>query len=60
MPNDIKDDLIYGFMGIDPGKTGGIALISPEGDKYLAWKIPQPERDLWDLFSKIKEQTKRS
>jgi len=58
MPNAIKDDLIYGFMGIDPGKSGGIALISPEGDRYLAWKIPQTERDLWDLFSKIKEQTK--
>ena len=36
-------------IGIDPGKSGGIALVSD--DHRQAWKIPETERDLWELLA---------
>ena len=39
------------YIGIDPGKSGGIALI--HGDYYDAWKMPGTERDLWELLAHL-------
>ena len=36
------------LLGIDPGKSGGIALVS-EGWAQ-AWPMPDTERDVWDIF----------
>ena len=45
------------YLGIDPGKSGGIALVWEDAQLYEAWKIPESERDLWDLFNYTKEFT---
>ena len=39
------------YLGIDPGKAGGIALVWDDAQKYEAWKIPESERDLWDILN---------
>ena len=39
-----------GFMGIDPGKSGGIAIVFSDGLRSREWKIPDTERDLWEIF----------
>lgn len=36
------------WVGIDPGKSGGIARITDFG-VVEAWKMPETERDIWDL-----------
>ena len=39
------------FLGIDPGASGGIASLAVEGGQDLiAWKMPETERDTWQLF----------
>jgi len=45
------------YLGIDPGRAGGIALVWDDAQLYEAWKIPESERDLWDLFTYTKEFT---
>lgn len=37
------------FIGIDPGKNGGIATIDDDGTP-AAWKMPPTETDLWDIL----------
>jgi hypothetical protein len=37
------------YMGIDPGKAGGIAFISPDG-KAIAQSMPETPRDICDLL----------
>lgn len=37
------------IIGVDPGLSGGIALLTPDG--ATAWKIPETERDVWDLLN---------
>tara|TARA_Y100000361_G_scaffold35863_1_gene30292 strand:+ start:1162 stop:1608 length:447 start_codon:yes stop_codon:yes gene_type:complete len=44
------------YLGIDVGKSGGIAIVSEES--YDAWKIPESERDLWDLLKECKPSIK--
>ena len=41
-----------GIIGIDPGKSGGLALRSPSG--ILAVKMPPTERDLFELLREWK------
>jgi crossover junction endodeoxyribonuclease RuvC len=36
------------FMGIDPGKTGGISFT--DGNTITPYKMPQTERDISDIF----------
>lgn len=36
------------FLGIDPGASGGIAIINKEA---IAIKMPETARDIWDFFS---------
>ena len=38
------------YMGIDPGQSGGIAVISETGEPW-AEKMPETERDTWDIFT---------
>lgn len=39
------------FIGIDPGASGGIALLDDEGAQ--AWKMPDTEKDTQDLFEQL-------
>lgn len=41
------------FIGIDPGKSGGIAFL--RGSKIRAFKMPSTVRDIVDLFRKHAE-----
>ena len=38
-------------LGIDPGKSGGLALITGQG--VHLWKMPDTAIDLWTLFGEI-------
>lgn len=40
------------FIGIDPGMSGGIAWI--DGSNVGARKMPDTERDLWELFDYLR------
>ncbi len=43
------------FLGVDPGLSGGIAVIS---DRIVeAHRMPQTDRDLWDLITGIHSRT---
>lgn len=41
------------YIGIDPGKSGGIAWLSPSGQAY-ARKLPDTMRDLIDLLTELR------
>lgn len=45
----VIDQELYGYMGIDPGQGGGIAVLGPNSKCLFAVKIPQTERDVWEL-----------
>ncbi len=38
------------FVGIDPGKSGGIALIDSEDGTVTTWKMPGTEQDVLDVL----------
>lgn len=40
------------YVGIDPGATGGIAILYEVGG-IVAYKMPDTEHDLWELFQVI-------
>lgn len=40
------------YIGIDPGQSGGIAIIGP--GSINAVKMPETERDLWDVMKMAK------
>lgn len=41
------------YLGIDPGLSGGIALLSDDSTP-LYWKMPTTDRDLLDILSPIR------
>ncbi len=42
------------WLGVDPGATGGIARLG-DGLAPYAWKMPDTERDLSDLFRDLSQ-----
>jgi hypothetical protein len=46
------------FIGIDPGKTGAISLLTedPKGPVKL-WAMPKTPSDIWDFFAALAEVT---
>lgn len=38
------------YLGIDPGLSGGVAVV---GDVVEAYKMPATEKDLWDLITSL-------
>lgn len=38
------------YIGIDPGKSGGIAIIS--GDEIICYQMPNTEFDVWSIFER--------
>lgn len=39
------------YIGIDPGASGGIAIIDSSGEVLHCWKMPGTERDILECFS---------
>lgn len=46
------------YVGIDPGKQGGIATIDSEGKIFHYWEMPDSDYDLLKLFNTLSLQTK--
>jgi hypothetical protein len=44
--------LPFAYLGVDPGKSGGVALLTPDGSAFV-WKLPQTPKDQFDLFKDI-------
>jgi len=44
----------YLYMGIDPGKSGGIAFVS--SDYYEAYKMPSTEHDISELIEEFSDK----
>lgn len=40
------------FIGIDPGQSGGIAMVTDKGEG-AAWKMPETEQDVFDLLREL-------
>lgn len=53
MPKDCKTSLESGatkvFLGIDPGASGGFAVLSSSG-KVTTWKMPATKKEVWDML----------
>jgi hypothetical protein len=47
----VRDKMTY--IGIDPGKSGGIAVI--QGRKVECFRMPNTEKDGWSIFAENKE-----
>jgi len=41
------------YIGIDPGKTGGLVILPERGDKRIVTRMPVTERDIWNWFADI-------
>ncbi|MDO8795394.1 MAG: hypothetical protein Q7J25_12315 [Vicinamibacterales bacterium] len=39
------------FLGVDPGASGGIAILNDQGEILLARKTPETDQDLFELFN---------
>ena len=46
------------YIGIDPGKSGGIAMIQNYRINYFV--MPETERDIWDIFQAYSQGTIRA
>lgn len=38
------------YLGIDPGASGGIAVLAADGSVMSAFKMPETDRDLFDVL----------
>lgn len=56
-PSSRKNPQTRSYVGIDPGKQGGIVLISPIS--VVWWSIPETELDLWNVFTTVQALTCR-
>lgn len=46
------------FLGIDPGKNGGIALVDWDGSCLEILPMPETERETADIFSRAKAEVR--
>lgn len=56
MPKIPSPALATHYIGIDPGKKGGIACITPNDKGTLladTWEMPEGELDLWKIFQEL-------
>ncbi len=45
------------YIGIDPGKSGGIAVLDEGGRLMCACKIPATEKDVYDVIHEFRENS---
>lgn len=50
-------DKIY-FLGADPGKSGGIALVEQDNKSVLSFPMPETEKDISDIFEEHAQKIK--
>lgn len=43
------------YMGIDPGKSGGIATVAARGKLQGLYKMPSSDRELWELLESYRD-----
>lgn len=43
------------FLGVDPGKNGGFALIDESGNPLQCWDMPETDRDIFNSLCDIVE-----
>lgn len=53
-PNASSDSMKKAHIGIDPGQSGGIAVVA-SGRDPRAWKMPETERDVYDLIYSLRQ-----
>jgi crossover junction endodeoxyribonuclease RuvC len=41
------------YVGIDPGQSGGMAILSQSGTPLYVTKMPQTERDIWEWLREL-------
>jgi hypothetical protein len=51
MPKPPKRKTGWTYIGIDPGKSGGLVALSSAG--IVVTPMPGTERDVWDWFAAI-------
>lgn len=54
---DIKQRVMKRYIGIDPGKNGGIAVMQEDGEMLCVEKMPQTPQDLLSLLDEFKESS---
>lgn len=50
----MKNDIL--FIGVDPGKKGGIAFIHPKLDCYNAYPMPETRNQVYKLLQELKRR----
>lgn len=45
------------YIGVDPGASGGIAMIKDNGEMFLYAAMPQTERDIAEVFKAVSGST---
>jgi len=43
------------FLGVDPGKSGAMALVGPDGEHVSTVKLKETPRDVWDWLEGFTE-----
>lgn len=51
LPPDPERKPIMLFVGVDPGVSGGIAIIDSAGNPVLVTKMPETDRDVFNTFT---------
>jgi crossover junction endodeoxyribonuclease RuvC len=41
------------FLGLDPGQSGGLALIAPDGQIVKAIKMPETEKEIYEAIASV-------
>jgi crossover junction endodeoxyribonuclease RuvC len=44
------------YLGIDPGKRGGLGLLKPDGTALLATRMPEDKVRILDVISRLKQE----
>jgi hypothetical protein len=48
---------VSGFLGVDPGGSGGFALVFPNAPAE-AWKMPETDAEIWALVSELRHRAR--
>ena len=49
---------LRGWLGIDPGESGGVAWVGEEPSQARAWAMPKTERDVLELVLELADTTR--
>ena len=46
------------YIGVDPGRSGGVAVLTEGGAVVGAWPMPETERDVYDLIKEFSDSSR--